>query len=72
MTRRALLSTVGLRLPDDLGRAGRVAVDDLLDAAAVAWSAGRIATGQASCLPDPPQAGPPQAGPDGRAIAIWL
>jgi predicted RNase H-like nuclease len=66
MTRRALLAKADLYLPDDLGPTGMVAVDDILDAAAVAWSADRIAAGQAVCLPNPPQ-----AGPDGQPIAIW-
>jgi predicted RNase H-like nuclease len=41
------------------------AEDDLLDAAAVAWSAGRVAAGTAVTLSDPAQ----RAG-DGREIAI--
>lgn len=54
--RRVLLEAAGFesgylnpsdRLP------GRAAADDLLDSAAVAWSARRIALGQAVCLPDP-------------------
>src|SRR5271165_1531721 len=40
--------------------------NDLLDAAAVAWSACRIADGTALVLPDPPA----QRGDDGREIAI--
>lgn len=40
--------------------------DDVLDAAAVAWSASRYAHGEAVSLPDPPQ-----RGPGGEAIAIW-
>ena len=66
MTRRALLGDTGIRLPDDLADTGSVAADDILDAAAVAWSASRIATGQASSLPSPPQ--PNEAG---LPIAIW-
>jgi predicted RNase H-like nuclease len=66
MTRRALLAKAGVRLPDDLGPTGLVAADDILDAAAVAWSAGRIAAGLAACLPSPPL-----PGPDGQPIAIW-
>jgi predicted RNase H-like nuclease len=42
-----------------------VPLDDVLDAAAAAWTAHRIATGRASTLPDPPEL------QDGRAIAIW-
>jgi predicted RNase H-like nuclease len=42
-----------------------VPLDDVLDAAAVAWTANRIAVGIASTLPDPPE----QVG--GRRVAIW-
>jgi predicted RNase H-like nuclease len=67
MARRALLARAGISLPDSLADAGNVPPDDILDAAAVAWSAARIASGQASSLPHPPQ-----AGADGAAIAIWF
>lgn len=49
--RMRLLAAHGIDLPDDPGPAGRVAPDDLLDAAAVAWSARRIADGTAQCVP---------------------
>lgn len=49
--RRRLLAERGIELPDDAGPAGRVAPDDLLDAAAVAWTARRIADGTARCAP---------------------
>ncbi len=55
MTRRALLGNAGLRLQDDLAAAGLVPPDDILDAAAVAWTATRIASGHASSLPSPPR-----------------
>lgn len=66
MARRALLAGVGIRLPDDLAEAGAVPADDILDAAAAAWSTSRIAGGRAVSLPDLPE-------PDdtGRPIAIW-
>jgi predicted RNase H-like nuclease len=66
MIRRALLGGAGIHLPDDLAQAGTVPADDILDAAAVAWTATRIAIGRAFSLPSPPQ-------PDdtGRPIAIW-
>lgn len=65
--RRALLRSVGVDLPDDLGEAGRVgAVDDVLDAAAVAWTARRVARDEALSHPDPPE-----RTPDGWAAAIW-
>jgi predicted RNase H-like nuclease len=66
MTRRAVLARAGIRLPDDLAGAGIVPADDILDAAAVAWTAARIARGQAASFSDPPQ--PDDAG---RPIAIW-
>ncbi|MGH3887615.1 MAG: DUF429 domain-containing protein [Pseudonocardiaceae bacterium] len=51
VTRRALLAGHGIHLPDQLGDAGNAGADDVLDAAAAAWSAHRIATGHASRLP---------------------
>jgi hypothetical protein len=51
ITRRALLAEYGIHLPDELGDAGNARPDDVLDAAAAAWSAHRIATGHASRLP---------------------
>ncbi|MFE7318466.1 DUF429 domain-containing protein [Streptomyces sp. NPDC057555] len=66
MTRRSLLATAGIVLPNELGEAGHTPPDDVLDAAAAAWTAHRIAHGRARSLPDPPE-------PDavGRPIAIW-
>lgn len=64
--RRGLLERAGIRLPDELGRAGMAAPDDVLDAAAAAWSAHRIADGRAASLPHPPQ-----QDPLGRPVAIW-
>jgi predicted RNase H-like nuclease len=61
--RRSVLAAAGLVLTDD--PAWRRATVDVLDAAAVAWTARRIATGQAVVLPDPPQ-----TGEDGLEIAI--
>jgi predicted RNase H-like nuclease len=66
MARRSLLATTGVDLPDDLGPAGRVPPDDILDAAAAAWSAHRIAQGRAGSFPDPPQ-----RDGRGRRLAIW-
>jgi len=50
--RRALLARAGIELPAAVPGA---ATDDLLDAAAVAWSARRIAAGTAVVLTDPAQ-----------------
>ena len=60
--RRALLARVGIALPAKVAGA---AEDDLLDAAAVAWSARRVAAGQATVLTSPSQ-----RADDGREIAI--
>ncbi|GAA2319043.1 DUF429 domain-containing protein [Streptomyces violaceusniger] len=64
--RRRLLGDQGIVLPDDLGPAGRVPPDDVLDAAAAAWSARRIALRAARRLPDPPQ-----TTEAGLPVAIW-
>lgn len=53
--RERLLAAAGLVLPDDLGAAGAAGVDDVLDAAAVAWTARRWARGESWLLPDPPE-----------------
>jgi predicted RNase H-like nuclease len=47
--RRELLAAAGIAVP------ATPMVTDVLDAAAVAWSARRIAAGTAVVLPDPPQ-----------------
>jgi predicted RNase H-like nuclease len=60
--RRALLAAAGITLPT---RVASAAEDDLLDAAAVAWSARRIAAGQAAVLTSPAQ-----RATDGSEIAI--
>jgi predicted RNase H-like nuclease len=51
--RRELLSRIGIALTADSVR--RAPVTDAMDAAAVAWSAWRIAAGQATVIPDRPQ-----------------
>lgn len=54
--RLAALATAGVRLPDRLRPAGSVAgVDDVLDAAVVAWTARRIARGEAISFPSRPE-----------------
>lgn len=57
--RRHALEGAGIVLPLDLGEAGAAPVDDLLDAAVAAWTADRIAAGQAECLPADPETGEP-------------
>jgi predicted RNase H-like nuclease len=53
--RRAALADQGIVVPDDGRLGGRVAgADDVLDAAAVAWTARRVAEGTARSFPDPP------------------
>ena len=68
--RRGALAEEGIVVPDDIGPGGRLAAaDDVLDAAAVAWSARRVAAGTARSFPDPPHTlpgdGPPQV------QAVW-
>ena len=54
--RRQLLAAAGIVLDGDLGLVGRqVGVDDVLDAAAVAWTATRVASGCARRLPADPE-----------------
>jgi predicted RNase H-like nuclease len=65
--RHQLLAAAGIDVSGDLGLAGyHVGVDDVLDAAAVAWTAARVARGAARCLPDPPE-----RFSDGVPAAIW-
>jgi len=65
--RRALLARAGITLAGDLGLAGEQAgVDDVLDAAAAAWTARRVSQGTARRLPDPPE-----TFSDGLPCAIW-
>jgi predicted RNase H-like nuclease len=63
--RRALLRAAGIELPAPGDLLPGVGEDDLLDAAAVAWSAARIASGTARVLADPAQ-----RADDGSEIAI--
>jgi predicted RNase H-like nuclease len=64
--RLALVRAAGIDVPTELGSAGALPPDDVLDAAAVAWTAHRIATGGARSFP----ADPGQRDGD-RIIAIW-
>jgi predicted RNase H-like nuclease len=62
--RLALLAEHGIELPRDLAEAGRVRPDDVIDAAALGWTAGRIAAGSAIRLGEP--------APSSRAHAIYV
>ena len=65
--RRTLLAQAGIVLDGDLGLAGEQAgVDDVLDAAAAAWTARRVSHGSARCLPPSPE-----DFSDGIPAAIW-
>jgi predicted RNase H-like nuclease len=63
--RHELLAAVGITLPRAQAYPRGIGEDDLLDAAAVAWSARRIAAGTAEILSDPAQ-----RADDGTEIAI--
>lgn len=53
--RRAALADAGIHL-DDVGEVGALAAaDDVLDAAAVAWSTRRLVRGEGRSWPDPPE-----------------
>jgi len=65
--RRALLADAGVVLAGELGEVGAaVAVDDILDAAVAAWTARRVARGEALSMP-----APPETFSDGLSCAIW-
>ena len=56
--RRSALETAGIVLDGPLGAAGaHAAVDDVLDAAAAAWSARRVADNTATCYGQPIESG---------------
>lgn len=57
--RRDLLSVEGIELPDDMGEVGQVPADDILDAAACAWTAFRHSRGSAGTVPSDPDAEEP-------------
>jgi predicted RNase H-like nuclease len=62
-----LLAKEGIEIPKKLENgAGEAGPDDVLDAAAAAWTALRKSEGRAKSLPDPPEA------LGGRANAIWF
>lgn len=57
MQRRELLHDEGIDLPDELEEAAGIPVDDVLDAAAAAWSAQRYAAGSWEAFPNGAQPG---------------
>jgi predicted RNase H-like nuclease len=61
------LESAGIVIPADIGDAAQADPDDVLDAAAAAWSAHRVATGVAGSMPDPPQ-----MNECGRRVAMWF
>jgi predicted RNase H-like nuclease len=65
LERVELLRSEGIRL-DHLGPGAVVPLDDVLDAAAAAWTAQRVASGRAEPLPDPPES------VGGHSVAIWF
>jgi predicted RNase H-like nuclease len=65
--RRRLLARAGVMVPDELGLAGEMAgPDDVLDAAAAAWTAQRFLHDQAVSYP-----ATPESFSDGHLAAIW-
>lgn len=66
--RRRALADEGILIPDEPGDAGRAGPDDVLDAAAVAWTAQRVAAGTATRVPAVHEG---QLCDAGRDIAIW-
>ncbi|UDY35230.1 DUF429 domain-containing protein [Dermatobacter hominis] len=66
LERRRLLAAHGIAVPEDDPALDGVMSDDVVDAAAVAWSARRIALGVACPMPDPPE-----WSADGRPVAVW-
>lgn len=65
--RLRLLKAAGIVIPDELGPVGATPPDDIIDAAAAAWSAVRIANGDAGCLGTPTHDGKPNP----SAGRIW-
>lgn len=68
MHRRSLLEGEGVRLPASFDRSEfrGVELDDIHDAAAMAWTARRVALGEAESLPTEPE-----VFSDGWPSAIW-
>jgi predicted RNase H-like nuclease len=66
-TRLRLLANAGITIPDDLGDEGTIPPDDIIDAAAAAWSAHRIAAGTSEKVGKPV----PDLRPNRNAGFIW-
>lgn len=64
--RLRLLRRHGIALPPSLGAADPVGIDDVIDAAAAAWSARRIHEGSARRFPEHPR-----QKDAGRTITVW-
>ncbi|MGI3785129.1 MAG: DUF429 domain-containing protein [Janthinobacterium lividum] len=64
--RLALLEAAGIRLGTLVGDTGTAGPDDVVDAAAAGWTAGRLDAGRAVGVPDPPE-----QLPYGLRCAIW-
>lgn len=64
LERIEILRQHGIEL-DRLDSAALLPLDDVLDAAAAAWSAHRVSTGMAQSLPEPPEM------VEGYPVAIW-
>lgn len=67
-SRLRLLANAGITIPEDLGPVGSIPPDDIIDAAAAAWSAVRIASGTANRVGEPV----PFAQPNEQAGYIWF
>lgn len=61
------LAEAGIDLGQLEGSPGGAGVDDVLDAAAAAWSAQRLLRGEGRPIPDPPE-----HADSGRPVAIWV
>ena len=68
MLRADLLAAAGIAIPRSAHDAlGTAALDDVYDAAAMAWTARRVARGETGAMPDPPE-----VCSGGLAAAIWV
>jgi len=65
--RLRLLANAGITIPDDLGDEGKIPPDDIIDSAAAAWSAHRIAAGTGEKVGKPV----PLPRPNRNAGFIW-